>query len=60
MKLSPITKKQALSILKATVYVSVSAGLDYLISICTSSTFGTLTPIINFLLVTIKKLFTKG
>lgn len=53
-----ITKKQALSILKATLYVSISAGLDYLISLCSGTTFGTLTPLINVLLVTIKKLFT--
>jgi hypothetical protein len=58
MALSPINKEQALNILKVTLYVSVSAGIDYLISISTGSQFGIYTPIINILLVTIKKLFT--
>jgi hypothetical protein len=58
MALSPINKYQALNILKVTLYVSVSAGIDYLISISTGSQFGIYTPIINILLVTIKKLFT--
>jgi hypothetical protein len=58
MALSPINKDQALNILKVTLYVSISAGIDYLISISTGSQFGIYTPIINILLVTIKKLFT--
>ena len=51
-------KKQWLDILKALVYVSLSAGLDYLISISVGSTFGTLTVPINIVLVFIKKLLT--
>jgi hypothetical protein len=54
------TKKQALDILKVTVYLSLSAGLDYLISISTGTIFGIYTAPINVLLVTIKKVFTKG
>lgn len=54
------TRKQWLDILKATIYVSVSAGLDYLISISTGTTFGVFTAPINALLVFIKKLFTDG
>lgn len=60
MELSLPTKKQWFEILKATIYVSLSAGLDYLISLTTGSEFGILTPVINIALVTIKKLFTKG
>ena len=58
MALSPINKEQALSILKVTIYVAASAAIDYLISISTGSQFGAFTPIINIVLVTIKKLFT--
>ena len=58
MALSPISKDQALSILKVTLYVAASAAIDYLISITTGSQFGIYTPIINIVLVTIKKLFT--
>ena len=58
MALSSISKEQALSILKVTLYVAASAAIDYLISISTGSQFGAFTPIINIVLVTIKKLFT--
>ena len=58
MALSKISKDQAISILKVTGYVAVSAAIDYLISITTGSQFGVFTPIINIVLVTIKKLFT--
>jgi len=54
------TKKQWLSVLKAVMYVSVSAGLDYLISISIGTTFGFLTAPINGVLVIIKKLFTSA
>ena len=60
MKLSPISSKQLLDIAKAALYVSVSAGLDFLISQTTNTQFGTLTPLINVLLVTIKKAFTEA
>ena len=58
MALSKIDKDQAISIIKVTGYVAVSAAIDYLISITTGSQFGIFTPFINILLVTIKKLFT--
>ena len=58
MALSKISKDQAISILKVTVYVAISAAIDYLISISTGTQFGIFTPIINIVLVTIKKLFT--
>lgn len=58
MALSAINKNQAVDILKVTLYIAVSAGLDYLISLATGNQFGVLTPIINIALVTIKKLFT--
>lgn len=58
MKPTTITKDQWLEILKATLYVGVSASLDYLIALSTGSQFGPLTPVINIILVTVKKLFT--
>ena len=58
MKLSPISKEQAIKILKVTVYVSVSAALDYLIALTTGSQFGVFTPLINTVLVLIKQAFT--
>lgn len=58
--ISKITKEQGLKILKATIYVGISAMLDYLISISTGSQFGVWTAPINVALVTIKQLFTKG
>lgn len=59
MELSKITKSQVLQIAKVALYVGVSAAIDYLISLTTSTQFGTLTPIINVALVTIKKALTK-
>lgn len=57
MKISPITKSQFIKIVKATIYVSLSATVDYLISITTGSEFGIFTPFINIVLVTIKQAF---
>jgi hypothetical protein len=54
------TKSQALEIAKVAIYLSLSAGLDYLISMSTGSQFGVFTPIINIALVTIKKFISKG
>ena len=59
MELSLPTKSQIVSIAKAAVYVSVSAGLDFLIHETTGTQFGQLTPLINVALVTLKKLLTK-
>lgn len=49
---------QAKKVLKAALYVGVSAILDYLISQTTGTQFGTLTPVINVVLVFTKQLFT--
>ena len=53
-----LTKKQAFDIGKVAGWIALSAVLDYLISITTSTEFGQLTPIINLALVTLKKLVT--
>jgi len=58
MQFSALTIKQAKDVLRAAIYVSVSAGLDLLISRTTGTEFGTLTPIINVALVFVKKLLT--
>jgi len=50
---------QAKKVLKAALYVGVSAVLDYLISQTTGTQFGTLTPVINVALVFVKQLFTE-
>lgn len=60
MSISPITTQQALKVLKAALYVGVSAALDYLISVTAGTQFGVLTPVINVGLVAIKQLFTEG
>jgi len=58
--MSPITKDQWKKVLVAMLYVGGSAMLDYVISITQGTQFGTLTPIINIVAVTIKQLFTKA
>jgi hypothetical protein len=60
MKPSAISLEQAKQILKAAIYVSVSAGIDFLISQTQGTEFGTLTPLINVVLVTVKKIFTEA
>lgn len=62
MKPSKITKDQAVKILKAVLYVSVSAALAYLITLTNDNPdlFGVYTIVINGLLVAIKQLFTPG
>lgn len=57
---SKITKEQFGKIVRAAIYVGVSAMLDYLISISTGSTFGVWTAPINVALVTFKQAITKG
>lgn len=61
MQLSKIDKTQAEKILKATIYVALSAGISYLITLVTNQPelFGPITPIVNIVLVTLKQLFTK-
>ena len=56
--MSPLTKSQWGSVLKVAVYVGISAVLDYFISLTTDMQFGQLTPLINVVLVAVKKLFT--
>lgn len=58
MSISKITKDQAVKILKAALYVGISAALDLLISQSTDTQFGVLTPVINIVLVSIKQAFT--
>ncbi len=60
MQVSKITKDQWKEVVKAVVYVSVSAGLAYLITLTSENPdmFGPLTIVINGLLVAIKKVFT--
>lgn len=60
MKVSKINKDQFLKIAKATLYVSLSAALDFLISQTAGTEFGVLTPIINIGLVSLKQLFTES
>ena len=61
MKISPLTEAQAIKIIKATLYVSASAGISYLISLIANKPdlFGQLTPLVNILLVSIKQFFTQ-
>ena len=54
------TKEQALKVLKVGAWIAVSAFLDYLISQTTNTQFGVLTPIINFVLVTLKQFVSKS
>ena len=54
-----LTKSNWLSIAKATVYAAVSAALAYLISLIAGdpNLFGPLTPVVNVILITVKKFF---
>lgn len=56
-----ITKTQALKIVKAAVYVGLSAILGYLIAFVQGNPemFGVYAPIINVILVTLKQVFTQ-
>lgn len=58
--MSPINKDQLVKILKAALYVGVSAILGYFIALTTDQPelFGVFTPLINVILVTLKQLFT--
>lgn len=58
MQLSTLNKEQALKVLKAALYVGISAALDALVAATTGSQFGVLTPLFNVVLVTVKQLFT--
>lgn len=55
-----MNKAQALKVLKATVYVAISAALAFLIAFVTDNPemFGIYAPIINVVLVTLKQIFT--
>lgn len=59
-KPSTLTRDQAVKVLKAAAYVGVSAVLDYLVSQTQGTQFGTLTPVINVVLVTVKQAFTSN
>jgi len=58
---SKLTKSQALTIVKVTAYVGISAAIGYLITLVTKNPdmFGVYTPIVNVVLVTLKQFFTK-
>lgn len=60
MKLSPVTKSQWLDILKAALYLGVSTVIGYFITLTTNQPdlLGIYTPIVNVVLVFLKKLFT--
>lgn len=60
MELSLPTKSQLVSIVKVALFIGASAAIDFLISETQGTQFGTLTPIINLALVTIKQFVTKG
>lgn len=53
-------KAQALKVLKAAIYIGISAILAFLIAFLTDNPemFGIYTPIINVVLVTLKQIFT--
>lgn len=55
---SKLDTAQAIAVCKAGLYVGVSAILDYFISHSTGTQFGVLTPVINVILVLLKKIFT--
>lgn len=59
MKLSKLDAEQFLAVVKVALYVGLSAGLDFLISQSTGSAFGVLTPVINVVLVLVKKALTE-
>lgn len=58
--MSPISKQQAIKIIKAAAYVGISAVLGYILALLEGNPqmFGVYTPIINVALVTIKQAFT--
>lgn len=55
-----LNREQALKILKTALYIAASAVIDYLISLTTDTKFGTLTPLINLALVSIRQLLKKS
>lgn len=61
MKVTYISKEQWGKIFKAAVYVGASAVISYLISLSADGQvpWGTLTPIVNTVLVALKQLFTE-
>jgi hypothetical protein len=62
MKLSPITKDQALKIVKTALYIALSGALTALITYVTDNkeTFGATYVVVNLALVTLKQAFTPG
>ncbi len=60
MKATKITESQFKKIVRAALYVGVSATISYVVSLIADNPdlFGPLTPAINVALVTIKQLFT--
>lgn len=60
MKLSKITESQWLKVGKAALYVGASATLDYLIAQTAGTPVGSLTFLINVVLVTVKQAFSRS
>lgn len=60
VQVTKITKNQAFKIIKASLYIGVSAVLSYLITLTSNSPelFGPFAALINIVLVTLKQLFT--
>lgn len=59
MKPSNLSKDQALQVAKAALYVGVSAVLSFLVTSLANhpDAFGVVTPIVNVVLITLKKVF---
>lgn len=62
MKLSPVTKSQWLEIGKAALYLGISTVISYFITLFTNQPelLGAYTPIVNVVLVFLKKLVTQS
>ena len=60
-KPSKVTVNQWVQVLKAGLYVGVSAVLAFFISVVTENPdlFGVFTPVVNVVLVTVKKVFSE-
>jgi len=62
MQVSPVTKSQWLDIGKAALYLGISTIIGYFITLLTNQPelLGAYTPIVNVVLVFLKKLFTES
>lgn len=62
MKPTKLSEDQVFAVLKAAAYVGISAVLSYVLGIITETPdlLGVYTPIINVILVILKKIFTES